>query len=67
MSKSDSIQATVQQLKEIITRVGGVDHESVHLVSQIELLLNNIEKKAQLAESTVTANAQTSATAQIPV
>ncbi len=41
------IQTTVRQLKEIISNLRGQEHEAYLLVSQMENLVSEIERKAK--------------------
>ncbi len=45
-STNNSIQTTVRQLKEIISNLRGQEHEAYLLVSQMENLVAEIERKA---------------------
>jgi len=42
-----SLTGTIQQLKEIVTDIQGEDHESSQLVSQMEALIVEIERKSR--------------------
>lgn len=45
-ASNSSIQTTVRQLKEIISNLRGPEHEAYLLVSQMENLVSEIERKA---------------------
>jgi len=47
----NSLQGTIQQLKEIVTNVQGEDHEAYQLVRQMEFLVAEIERKTYKGRS----------------
>lgn len=46
-ASNSTIQSTVRQLKEIIVNLRGPEHEAYLLVSQMENLVSEIERKAK--------------------
>ncbi len=44
-SSQNSMKATIQQLKEIVTSIQGEDHETSQLIRQMEVVVDGIERK----------------------
>ncbi|MBX9878223.1 MAG: hypothetical protein K2Y22_07160 [Candidatus Obscuribacterales bacterium] len=55
-ASNSSIQTTVRQLKEIISNLRGQEHEAYLLVSQMENLVSEIERKAKRSGQTLAAS-----------
>lgn len=47
LSNLNSLQSTISDLKEIVDRNQGVNHETSLLVKQMEQLIDEIERKAR--------------------
>jgi hypothetical protein len=47
LTNLNSMQSTIQDLKEIVAKNQGANHETVVLVRQMEQLVADIENKAQ--------------------
>lgn len=47
LSNLNSMQSTLQDLKEIVTKNQGANHETSAVVRQMEVLLSDLELKAQ--------------------
>lgn len=53
-----SIKSTIEELKDVVIRAQGEDHEATKLVSQIEAILYEIESKMRPGGEVIGASAQ---------
>ncbi len=51
-SNHNSMKVTIQQLKDIVTSIQGEDHETAKLITQMEAVVSEIERKGgRIAQS----------------